>query len=148
MAFRISWSCAPGPVGVSFQGSWIDRGPGQTLSRHCPTLPGHRGCWHLNLLMAILLLQHLPRTVSVVTAGRHLAPCSPPRHTMTDTEELLHLSPSCSSTLNARRCSHSQGAQALLHCSGFAILYPCAPDPPSPASHHVPLCCWASFFPC
>lgn len=26
MAFLISWSCAPGPVGVSFQGSWIDRG--------------------------------------------------------------------------------------------------------------------------
>lgn len=50
---------------------------GQSLIRHCPTLPGHRGCWHLNLLTAILLLQGMPRAVLVVTVGRHLALCSP-----------------------------------------------------------------------
>lgn len=100
---------------------------GQTFIRHCPTLPGHRGSWHLNLLMAILLLQDMSRTVSVVTLGRHLAPCSPPSHTMTDMEEFLCLSPSRSSALNARGCSHGHGAQALLHCSGLHSRTPVLP---------------------
>lgn len=72
----------------------------------------------------------VPRTVSVVTVGKHLAVCSPTNHTMTDIEEPLCLSPSCSSSLNAWGWSHGHGAQALLHCSGFASLraWSCIPS--------------------
>lgn len=153
MAFRISWSCAPGLLGVSFQGSWIGR-DSQGDWHRTDSHQALRDPTRAQRLFAFKPSDGHPSALGHAQgclgcdSGEAPCPVLPSGHTTTDMEEPLCLSPSCSSALNASGCSHSHGEQALLHRSGFACPHPCAPVPASPALHHVSLCCWASFFPC
>lgn len=136
MAFCISWSCAPGPLGVSFQGSWV----GWDSQRNI----------RVQKLLALeppdfLLLQDMPRTVSVVMGGGIL-PCAPPKphHDRHGVTSLL-----TTFTQQRYECSgllpQPQAAASLLRLCTSASLF--SQTHISGVASRI-LCCWASFFPC